>query len=367
MPKTELKINLGPKYFQTQGLIKLVADCDAEKIKNLDVVIGYSHKGMEKIAEKLIYMQYLPLTVKISPLSGFAYQEAFCFGVEKLANIEVPEKAQYIRVLLMELERISSHLFCLGNILSVLGNLLPFNFCIEQQNLILNIFEKITGQRFSNNYYVFGGVKNDISNEILDEILLVVKYIFQQIETLKNFSVNNPLFVSRTKNIGIIHKDVALNFSITGVNLRASGVNADFRKKQPYLIYDKLDFEIPVEKNGDAYSRCVLRINEIEQSVKIVEQCVDKIKNTNSVVSCGCNQIEIITQEDTVNSYVESTNGLVVCTIFSDGTNKLQRVKWRVPSFYSIRLLPFILKNKYITDVSTIFGSLDINVSEADR
>lgn len=367
MPKSEFVINLGPKYLQTQGLLKLVTVCDAEKIKSVEPVIGYSHRGFEKIAENLTYMQYLPAAAKISPLSWFMYQEAFCSAVEKLCNIEVPEKAEFIRVLLMEMNRISSHFFWFGSYLKDLGGFIQMNFCLDVTDLILDLFEKITGQRYSSDFFTFGGVKNDISNEILDEIPSLLTEIVEITKILNDLAVENPSFISRTANVGILTKQTALSYSITGVNLRASGADVDFRKKQPYSAYDKLDFDVPLRKTGDSYDRFVLRTEEILQSVKIVQQCVTKLKNTNGVFDLGINQIELIPEKKMVSSYVESSNGLVVCTIVSDGTNKPQRVKWRTASFYSVQILPLLLKNRYIADIMTIVGSFDINMSEADR
>lgn len=367
MPKSEFVINLGPKYLQTQGLLKLVTVCDAEKIKSIEPVIGYSHRGFEKFAENLTYMQYLPVVAKISPLSCFMYQQTFCSAVEKLCNIEVPEKAEFIRVLLMEMNRMASHFFWFGSYLKDLGGLFQMNFCIEITDLIHDLFEKITGQRFSSDFFTFGGVKSDIPNEVLDEISLLLNEILKRIKILNDLAVNNPSFVSRTANVGILTKQTALSYSITGVNLRASGADVDFRKKQPYSAYDKFDFDVPLRKTGDSYDRFVLRTEEVLQSVKIVQQAVNKIKNTNSVFDLGINQIELIPEKKMVSSFVESSNGLVICTIISDGTNKPQRVKWRTPSFYSVQILPLLLKNRYIADIMTIVGSLDINMSEADR
>ena len=367
MPKSEFVINLGPKYLQTQGLLKLGTVCDAEKIKSIEPVIGYSHRGFEKFAEKLTYMQYLPVVAKISPLSCFMYQQTFCSAVEKLCNIEVPEKAEFIRVLLMEMNRLASHFFWFGSYLKDLGGLFQMNFCIEITDLIHDLFEKITGQRFPSDFFTFGGVKSDIPNEVLDEISLLLNEILKRIKILNDLAVNNPSFVSRTANVGILTKQTALSYSITGVNLRASGADVDFRKKQPYSAYDKFDFDVPLRKTGDSYDRFVLRTEEVLQSVKIVQQAVNKIKNTNSVFDLGINQIELIPEKKMVSSFVESSNGLVICTIISDGTNKPQRVKWRTPSFYSVQILPLLLKNRYIADIMTIVGSLDINMSEADR
>lgn len=343
------------------------ATCDDEVVKNIDVSIGYSHKGVEKFAENVTYVQYRPLSAKISLQSPFMYQEAFCSAVENLCNIEVPEKARFIRVLLMELNRIYSHFFSIGSFAKDLGNAFSCNFCLNVSNSILSLLEKITGQRYSCNYYLFGGVKNDISSEILNEIIILSNDIADKIKILNNLILNNPVFISRTENIGILTSETALKYSITGVNLRASGIDTDFRKKQPYLIYNELDFNVPLRKTGDSYDRFVLRTEEVVQSLEIVRQCVHKLKNTNGVVKASVNQIELIPAKNMVSSYIESTNGLIICTIFSDGTNKPQRVKWRTPSFYSVQILPLLLKNRYIADIMTIVGSLDINMPEADR
>ncbi|MGN0004975.1 MAG: NADH-quinone oxidoreductase subunit D [Candidatus Gastranaerophilaceae bacterium] len=365
MSKEELIINLGPQYLHSQGLLKLIAVCDSEVLKKIEPVIGYSHKGIEKISEELTYMQYRPITAKISPNSSYMYQTAFCHAIEKLCNINVPEKARFIRILMMELNRIYSHLCWIGNYLLDLGNVLPSKACLPLCDSILNIFEKITGQRYSCEYIIFGGVKKDIDIETLDLISQITEEIAENLSILNDLITNNPVFISRTANIGILTPQTALNYSITGVNLRASGIGLDFRKNDD--TYKELSFEIPLRKAGDSYDRFVLRTEEISQSIKIVLQCLEKIKNTNSVFNADINQIELIPENKQITTYIESSNGLLACTVFSNGTNKPQRVKWRTPSFYSVQILPVLLKNRYITDIMTILGSLDISMPEADR
>ena len=229
------------------GIMKLIAKINDETIKSAEPVIGYCHKGIEKMAEARNYLQYLPITDKIDYLSGLFYQEAYCSAIEKLCDIEVTQRAQYIRVMLMELNRISSHLKWLGQYLDNLGSIAPKFLINKDREVILNIFSRISGQKNISNYYTFGGVKYDIDNSILNQIGDFVSIFPQKVKEYQNMITKNSIFIARTKNIGIITKNQTRTYSLSGANIRATGISTDIRKINPYLVYENIEFDIPTD------------------------------------------------------------------------------------------------------------------------
>ena len=226
---TKLKLNLGPQHPSTHGVLRLILELEGEKILSCEPDVGYLHRGMEKMAEKLSYIQYLPLVDRIDYLAGFFYSELMCRTVEKALNIELSDKVRAIRVMMLELNRIASHLLWIGAFLMDLGATSPFFYAFRERELILKYFEKITGQRMMNNYFVFGGVRRDIFD--LEDVEDILKTLDKKVLDYERIITENPIFLQRTRGKGILSKEVALNGSITGVNLRASGVDLDFRKK----------------------------------------------------------------------------------------------------------------------------------------
>ena len=367
MNKELLKINVGIQHPSTHGVLRLIAELDGETVKSVEPVIGYLHRGFEKAAESRSYLQYLPMVDRVDYLSGFFCSEAFCSAVETLAEIEVPERAKYIRCLLMELNRISSHLVWLGAYLMDLGASSPIFYAFRERETILRIFENLTGQRMMYNFHVFGGVKRDLSVEILDEIEKFLEIFPKKIQEYENILTDNPIFLSRTKGVGILTKNSALNYSITGANLRATGVKTDFRKQKPYLVYDKLDFDVPIETAGDCYARYLVRIAEMKQSQRIAEQCVNYLKNNSGEFKNSAVNPLAIKPSGEASSFVEAPRGLMICSITATGEDKPYRVKWRTGSFYSVQVLPMLLKDRNFADIMAIFGSLDVILSEVDR
>lgn len=367
MTKELLKINVGMQHPSTHGVLRLIVELDGEIVKSVEPEVGYLHRGLEKLAESRSFLQYLPMVDRVDYLSGFFCQEAFCSAVEKLVGIEIPERAMYIRTLLMELNRISSHLLWLGTYLMDLGASSPIFYTFRERETLLRIFENLTGQRMMYNFHVFGGVKSDVGSSVIEEIEKFLKIFPEKLSEYENILTDNPIFLSRTKGIGILSKNTALNYSITGANLRASGINTDFRKQKPYLVYDKIDFDIPVEKDGDCYSRYLVRIAEMKQSCRIVEQCIDFLKNNSGDFKNNSGNPLLIKAAGEVNSSVEAPRGLMTCYVTADGGEKPYRVKWRTGSFYSVQILPALLKNRKFADIMAIYGSLDVVLSEVDR
>lgn len=365
---SEMILNIGPHNPSSFGPVKLVTKLNGETVKSVEPIIGYNHRGVEKLAEALTYIQYLPVVGKIDYICGFIYQEAFCSSVEKLNDISVPKRAQYIRVMLMELTRISSHLFHLGTYMSDLGAKAQLHFALTTRKMISDIFENICGNGVLSDFHIFGGVKQDLDKEILNQIGDFTMEFPKELRQFQDLITDNPVFRLRTGNLGIITKNKALSYGLTGPNLRSSGIKLDARKTKPYLVYDEIEFQIPIDCSGDCYSRCLLRIREMIESLKIIKQCNRfLIKTSGEYKNNLVNPLQIHPEPNTVISHVESPRGIVSCTVISDGSEKPTRVKWRTPSFYAVQILPDLLINRCYSDISTICGSLDISTTEADR
>jgi len=362
-----MEINLGPQHPSTHGVLRLVLELDGEVIKSCTPIVGYLHRGIEKMAESRSYLQYLPIVDRIDYLGGFFNSYAFCDCIEHIANVEVPEKAQYIRVLCMELNRIASHLLWLGTFMLDLGASSPLFYCFRDRERILHIFEELTGQRMMYNYFTFGGVRWNIPDAILDSISVFVADLPNCIKDYENIITNNPIFISRCKNKGVLSKKTALQYSITGPNLRASGVALDFRKSNPYLVYDKLNFDIAINSECDALARYKVRISELYSSLEIVRQCLDYIRQSNDeVINKTLKPVILNIPDGEYTSSVEAPRGLTSCTVKAGGKNPY-RVKWRTGSYYAVQLLPELINNSEIADVMAIFGSLDVILPEVDK
>lgn len=365
--KQRMKINIGPQHPATHGVLRLVLELEGEIIKSCEPVIGYLHRGIEKMAESRTYLQYLPTIDRVDYLSGFFNSYVFCDAVENLAKIEVSKRTQYIRVLTLEMNRLASHLLWLGTYLLDMGASSPFFYTFRDREEILTLFEELTGQRMMYNYYTFGGLRHDVSKEWLIKIVNFVKKMPRKIQDYEDIITNNPIFVTRTKNIGVISKNAAFQYSITGPNLRATGINLDYRKQKTYLIYDELDFVVPIAKNGDTLDRYKVRIAEMRECLKIISQCVDWLETNEGEVISSVKQPLLKVTEGEFISNVEAPRGVCSCYVKSDGSGQPYRVKWRTGSYYAVQILPVILENSFYPDLMAIFGSLDVILPEVDR
>ncbi len=369
MHTEDLKINIGPQHPSTHGVLRLVLTLNGEIIKDSEPVIGYLHRGKEKMAESRTYFQYLPLVDRVDYLSGFFNSASFCMAVEKLADLKVPEKAEWVRIITMELNRVASHLLWLGTFLLDLGATSPLFYAFREREDILKLFEDFCGARMMFNAYCFGGVKKDFPEGWTKRVLELcgkMPAMFDEYETIIS---KNPIILERTKGVGILKPDVALEYGITGPNLRASGVDYDVRKADSYSNYDELDFKTCVAQNGDCYDRYVVRIEEMHESLKIVKQAIEKYEacQSSELVAKKINPIAFKPAKGESTSYIESSRGLTTCYVISDGTPKPQRVKWRAPSFSTVQVLPEIIKNRPYSDLTAILGSLDPILPEVDR
>lgn len=363
-----MKINIGPQHPSTHGVLRLVTELEGEVIKSCEPNVGYLHRGMEKMAESRTYLQYLPVVDRIDYLSGFFCSEAYCQAVEKLLDVEVPEYAQYVRVLLMELNRISSHLLWLGTFMLDLGATSPLFYCFREREVILGLFEELTGQRMMYNFHTFSGIKNSLTSDFLDKTQKFLKLLPQRIDEYEAIISQNPIFLKRTVNLGILTQKAALGHAVTGANLRATGISYDMRKVKPYLVYEKLDFKVPTRLRGDSYSRYLVRVEEMREAQSIAMQCIHWLRVNEPKLSDENVKARLVKPEAGMAvGTVEAPRGAMSCFVYSDGSSRPYRVKWRTGSFYAVQALPELVKNRALPDLMAIFGSLDVVLPEVDR
>ncbi|MBR6126995.1 NADH-quinone oxidoreductase subunit D [bacterium] len=363
MTITTLKLNLGPQHPSTHGVLRLILELEGEKILSCEPDVGYLHRGMEKMAEKMSYIQYLPVVDRIDYLAGFFYSELYLRNIEKALNIELTPKVKQIRTLCLELNRISSHLLWIGAFLMDLGATSPFFYAMREREMILRFFEKLTGQRMMYNYFIPGGVRRDI--DFLEDIEEIVSVLPKKLKDYERIITDNPIFIARTKGKGILTDKILLNHAITGVNLRASGVLYDTREND--YLYDGLIFDTVILKDGDAWARYKARILEIRESINIISQLLEELKREIPLEQNIINPLNIKLPEGEYYSEIEAPRGLASCLIISDGKEKPYRLKWRTGSYYSVNLLREILKENYLNDAIAIAGSLDIILPEVDK
>lgn len=360
---TKLKLNLGPQHPSTHGVLRLILELEGEKIFSCEPDVGYLHRGMEKMAENLSYIQYLPTVDRIDYLASFFYSELYCRTIEKALNIQISEKVKNIRVMMLELNRIASHLLWIGAYLMDLGATSPFFYAFRERELILEFFEKVSGQRMMNNYFVFGGVRHDIC--YLEDVENIIKILPKKLDDYENIITENPIFKQRTFKKGVLSPEIALNHGITGVNLRSSGIDYDIRKKD--LLYKGFDFNTVVLDGKDSWSRYKARILEIKESLKIVNQAYQYLKKETFLEQNLIKPINLKLPEGEYYSEIEAPRGLASLYIKSDGQANPYRLKWRTGSYYAVNLLRKLLVGTYLNDAIAIAGSLDIILPEVDK
>ena len=364
MTATTFKLNLGPQHPSTHGVLRLIFELEGEKILSCEPDVGYLHRGMEKMAEGLTYIQYLPTVDRIDYLAGCFYSELLCRTIERGGNnINLSERIRAIRVVLLELNRIASHLLWIGAFLMDLGAISPFFYAMREREMILRYFEKLTGQRMMYNYFVFGGVRKDI--EYLEDIEEIIKILPSKIKDYEKIITDNPIFLRRTKGKGILESEIAFNNSITGVNLRASGVNYDLRTKDK--LYEGFEFTPVVLDGKDSWARYKARVLELSESLKIIEQGIDILKHNKDFEQQLINPLTLRLPEGEYYSEIEAPRGLASVYIKSTGEDKPYRLKWRTGSYYAVNLLKKLLVGEYLNDAIAIAGSLDIILPEVDK
>ncbi len=361
----ECYMNMGPQHPSTHGVLHLELKLDGENVIDSIAHIGYLHRSMEKIAENRTYTQFIPFTDRLDYVSAMNNNLGYCLAVEKLINIEVSERAKYIRVIAAELNRVASHLIAIGSFAQDLGALAtPLFYCFREREKILDIFDEISGSRLTYNYMRIGGVQYDLPAGIDKKITDFIKCMRSRVKEYIDLLSYNIIFLMRTKNIGVLSKDVAVNYSVSGPNLRASGVKNDLRKDEPYLVYDKFQFDVPFADEGDVWARYNVRIQEIGESLKIIEQALGALPEGNPTVS-PARPIRPAAGE--VYLRTESPRGELGFYIVSDGSAYPYRLKIRTPSFSNLAVLRELIKGVKMADVVSILGSLDIVMGEIDR
>lgn len=363
MTITTLKLNLGPQHPSTHGVLRLILELDGEKILSCEPDIGYLHRGMEKMAEQMSYIQYLPTVDRVDYLAGFFYSELLCRIVEQAQCVELPDKVRVIRVMLLELNRMASHILWIGMFLMDLGATSPFFYTFREREMILRYFEKISGQRMMYNYFVFGGVRRDI--DYLEDVEEILSILPSKLDDYEKLIEKNPIFIRRVVNKGVLEKETALNYAITGVNLRASGVDFDYRE-QDYL-YKGFDIGKVILKEKDSMARYRARVLEIKESMKIVRQALDYLKKSSPLEQKLINPINLKLPEGDYYADIEAPRGIASCFVRSTGEKEPYRLKWRTGSYYSVNLLRKLLVGEYLNDAIAIAGSLDIILPEVDK
>ncbi len=366
----ELWLAMGPQHPSTHGILQLLVKLDGEIILEVKPVIGYLHRSMERIAESLTYTQGIHITDRQDYISAMAMNLPICLAVEELAGIRPSKKAQALRVLAVELQRIASHLLWYGLIALDTGAITPFLWAFELREYVLDIFEKLVGARLTLHYIRPSGVAYDIPDSVLNDIKDFIVLLNRKIPDLHGILTENPIFISRMEDVGFIPKDLALSYGASGHILRAAGIKWDLRRAEPYLIYDELEFEIPVETASDNMARYLVRMKELEESVKIVEQVVKILEDPAIKIQ---NHIDIRlgwkfnVPKGQVYIKTEAPRGEYGVFVVSDGYEKPYRVKYRSGAFSNLSLFPEISKNQLLQDVIVILGTFDIVLGEIDR
>ena len=365
----EMVLNMGPQHPSTHGVLRLKIHTDGEVVSKIEPIIGYLHRCFEKHCENLSYEQIVPFTDRCDYLASMHMDHAYSIAVEKLLDIELPERVEYIRVIIAELQRIASHLVAIGTFGLDVGAITPFTWTIRDRERVLDLFEALCGARLLYNYIWPGGVSHDLSPKFIQRTQEFLDYFETQIFEYNELLTGNKIFIERTADVGVMPAEVAVNFGVTGPSLRGSGVAYDLRKTQPYSIYDKFEFNVPVGEGtmgtvGDSWDRYWVRMLEMEESIKIIRQAMASLPNGDVHAAMPK---KIRPAKGDVYSRYESARGDVGIYIQSNGKNVPLRLKMRSPAFCNLSVLGEIGEGWMISDVITILGSLDIVLGEIDR
>ena len=364
--KTEpITINLGPQHPSTHGVFRLRVTFDGEEVVDVEPVFGYLHRGTEKLTEERTYTQIVTLTDRLDYESSMTNNLAYVRAVEKLAGIPVPERGMYLRVLSAELQRIASHLIFTGFFLQELGTFVTLlMYCFRERERILDLFEMLCGARITVSYMRPGGVTQDAPKEFWPALDVFIRDMPGYIDDLEGLITGNEVVLARTRNVGVLPAELAINSSVSGPNLRASSVRWDLRRADPHEVYDRLDFDIPIGSTGDCFDRYLVRITEMRESVKIVKQCVEQMPE-GPVRTEG----PFFVRPPVGDAYatVESPRGELGFYIVSDGGISPYRCKIRSPSFINLTVLKELAVGGKMGDLIVTFGSLGVNMGEVDR
>ena len=362
----EFVVNMGPHHPSTHGVCRLKLVMDGEKVMAIEPGIGYLHRSMEKMMENRTYAQCVPLMDRFEYVTAMSSGYVFVAAAEKLAQIEVPERAEYLRVIMLELNRIASHLLFYGVTAMDIGALTPFLYGLREREMIVDLFEMTCGQRLTYNYMRIGGVSRDIPEEFVPKCRETIKTIREKLVDYEGLLNENPIWLARNKGVGYLPPDLGIAYGVSGPVLRASGVNYDIRKNDPYSIYDRFDFDVSVRQNGDCYDRYLLRLDEIKQSCRIIEQALDGLPEGDIRVK-KVNPFTFKPPAGEVYTRIENSRGEMGCYLVSDGTTKPVRIKLRGGSYNQLQVLPHMGTGGLIADLVAIFASFDVIMPEVDR
>jgi len=387
----KMVLNMGPSHPSTHGVLRIVLELDGEIITKATPDIGYLHRGDEKIAENMTYTQFIPYTDRLDYLAPLANNVAYALAVEKLLGIEkrLPVRCQFIRVICCELARISSHLLGIGALALDLGAVTVFLHTFTEREKIYNLIEVLTGARFTTTYTRIGGLSRDLPPGWVERCRQFLDEVMVNIDETEIFFTRNRIFVDRTQGVGVISRELAIDYGLSGPNLRASGVAHDLRKAHPYLVYDQLQFDVPVGTTGDSYDRYLVRMEEMRQSARILRQCLDKLPtgpiNVADMKIVLPPKDRVLTRmEELIHHFINVTEGVnappgevyfghenpkgeLGFYIDSKGGGTPHRLKIRAPSFVNLSILPRLLPGHMVSDVVAILGSFDFVMGECDR
>tara|TARA_B100001778_G_scaffold329605_1_gene330855 strand:+ start:348 stop:1598 length:1251 start_codon:yes stop_codon:yes gene_type:complete len=387
----KMTLNMGPSHPATHGVLRLSLELDGEIISKADPEIGYLHRGDEKIAENMTYNQFIPYTDRLDYLAPLANNVAYALAVEKLLGVDdkLPERCKFIRVICCELARVSAHLLGLGAFAMDVGALTVFLHTFNEREKIYNLIEALTGARFTTTYTRIGGLSRDLPEGWTEELSKFTKEVSEAIEEADKLLTRNKIFIDRTKGVGVITREEAIDFGLTGPNLRGSNIEYDLRKAHPYLVYDQLDFDIPYGEVGDCYDRYLIRMEEMRQSVRILDQCIAKLPNgpvnlDDGKIVMPHKQKVLSSMEELIHQFMlvtqgqnapagevyfgaENPKGELGFYIFSKGGGVPHRMKIRAPSFVNLSILSHKLPGHMMSDIVAILGSLDFVMGECDR
>jgi len=382
-------LNMGPQHPSTHGVLRVVLEIDGETVVKCVPDIGYLHTGIEKTCEAKFWQQVVPLTDRIDYLCPMTNNLCYCLAAEKLLQIEIPERAQWMRVLLNELTRLNSHLVWLGTHAMDIGALTVFLYTFREREEILRIFEHVSGQRMMTSYFRIGGLALDPPLDFFDSVQTLIKVLPEKIDEYENLLTGNPIFINRLKGVGYLSAEDAMSLGVTGPPLRASGVDWDLRRDMPYSSYEKFNFQVPVSSAGDVWARYLVRLQEMRESVRICQQALDGMpdgpikadaphvvlpdrEKMKTQMEALIYHFKIVTEgfqvpAGEVYQAVESPRGEMGYYAVSDGTAKPYRVHMRNPSFATLQALETMCMGRLIADVVAVIGSIDIVLGEIDR
>ena len=386
----KMALNVGPSHPTTHGVLRLLMDLDGDVITRCEPVLGYLHRGDEKIAENMTYNQFVPYTDRLDYLSPLANNVAYAIAVEKLTGLELPERCEAIRVLVCELARVSSHLLGMGVFGMDAGAWTPFMYTFTEREKLYTLFEELTGARFTTSYTRIGGVARDIPDGWLDRVSRFCDNLPKAIDEVEKLLTRNRIFIDRTEGIGEVSQEDAIAYGFTGPNLRASGVDLDLRKDKPYSGYEKYDFDVPIGTRGDCYDRYLIRIEEVRQSLRIIKQVISDFpsglwyaEDAKKIFAPPKEKI-LTSMEELIQNFMivtegpqipagevyfeaENPKGALGFYIVSKGGGVPYRLKIRAPSFCNLSILEKMVPGHMLSDITVILGSLDFVMGECDR